>query len=160
MHARERAISIYKEMKTSENPEIVTYSTFVRDLSESKISDVSIYSYGGEVDLTYVTAEGVLRGAKGSIGLDDDDLLSSTLASKDVSFTIHSSEYSGSGWSWDWAMNLWSFAFFLIPILMLLIISRQSKTIKSLGEALVRATNKKEAEHPAAEQPAISTSNS
>jgi hypothetical protein len=133
-------------MKTSETPEIVTYSTFVRDLTESKVSDVSIYSYGGEVDLTYLTNDGVLRGAKGSIGLDEDALLSSTLASKDVPFTIHSAEYSGSGWSWDWAMNIGSFAFFLIPILMLIVISRQSQTIKSLGEALVQAAKKQEAE--------------
>lgn len=128
-----------------ENPEIVTYSTFVRDLTESKIFEVNIFDYGREIDLTYETVDGATRATKGPFGLDDDDLLSFTLKSQEVSFTVHAEEYSSGASSFDW-MHLSSFIFFLIPVLMLLVILRQSKTIRSLGDALVRASNQPKAE--------------
>ncbi len=128
-----------------ENPEIVSYSTFVRDLTDAKISEVNIFDYGREVDLTYETLEGATRATKGPIGLDDDDLLSFTLKSQEVPFTVHAEKYSTGTSPFDW-MNLSSFIFFLIPVLMLLVILRQSKTIRSLADALVQASKPPKAE--------------
>ncbi|MDA7519508.1 hypothetical protein N8522_05930 [Akkermansiaceae bacterium] len=127
-----------------ETPEIVTCSTFVRDLTESEISEVNIFDYGREVDLTYKTAEGEMRATKGPIGLDDDTLLSFTLTSQEVPFVIHAEEYGSGESSFEW-YHLSTLIFFLIPVLLLFVIVRQSKTIRSLGDALVRASSQPKA---------------
>lgn len=138
---------------TKENPEIVAYSTFVRDLTESKISDVQIYDYGKEVDITYKTSDGALRAARSPTGSDSDELLSYTLKSKEVPFTIHAEEYSSGGSSFEW-VNLISFSFFLVPLLMLIVILRQSKTIRDMAESLVGMTKLQKAE-VAADRPSL-----
>lgn len=126
--------------------EIVSYSTFVRDLTDSKVTEVDVYDYGREVDLTYETLDGELRATKGPIGLDNDELLSFTLNSQEVPFTVHAQKYDGAGVSSDWMMQIGSFAFFLIPVLLILVILRQSKTIRTLGEALARNSSPPKAE--------------
>jgi ATP-dependent Zn protease len=132
---------------TEEIPEIVSYSTFVRDLTSSKISEVNIYDYGRNVDLTYETLDGELRATKGPLGLDNDELLSFTLKSQEIPFTVHAEKYRGAGTTGDWMMHFGSFAFLLIPVLLILVILRQSKTISTLGAALARGPKLPAAEH-------------
>lgn len=142
---------------TEENPEIVSYSTFVRDLTGSNISEVNIYDYGRNVDLTYETLDGELRATKGPLGLDNDELLSFTLKSQEIPFTVHAEKFEGARTPEDWMIQLGSFAFLLIPVLLILVILRQSKTISILGEALARYPKLPPEKQNAAGQPATSS---
>jgi len=130
---------------TGKPPEIVSYSTFVRDLADAKVSGVDVYDFGAEIDLTYSTSDGEFRAAKGPIGLDDDELLLFNLKSQGVPFTVHGEEYDGPGASGVWLSQILSFAFLLVPVLLILVILRQSKTIRTLAEALARHTRHPEA---------------
>lgn len=134
--------------KADKTPEVVSYSTFVSDLAGSRVAEVDVYELGQEVNLTYETVEGELRATKGPIGLENDDLLSFTLESQEVPFSVHAEKYGGPGANSDW---IWVPAFLLVPlvvpVLLILVILRQSKTIRTLGEALARASGHPQAEH-------------
>jgi hypothetical protein len=94
-----------------DSPDIVDYSTFVKDLTESKISDVDIYGYGTEIELTYKTEAGDLRATKGGFGLSKDSLLTKTLETHAVSFTVHAESYPVSK-PWFDTMHIGSLIFF------------------------------------------------
>lgn len=115
-----------------QKPEKVKYSTFVNDLTEARVGEVNIYRYGREIDLTYTLQDGGLRATKGPLGLDNDTLLSQTLKTQEVSFTVHAESYPEQGNEFWW-MQIMSLSFFIVPILMLMVILRQSKAIRTLS---------------------------
>jgi len=128
-----------------ENLEIVTYLNFIRDLNETEISQVDIFEWGKDIELTYVGENGEVRATKGPYKLQDDDLLQQTLESKGIPYTNHQLKYDEgySGYEWH------GFSFFLmlaVPILLCLIISKQASTIKTMALALSRREEPKNSE--------------
>ncbi len=121
-------------MMAEDELEIVTYSSFIRDLNESEISEVDIYSWGKDVDLTYVGKDGKLRATKGPFKIEEDELLLQTLESNEVAFTIHPESYGKE--SYFEIHHLSSILILGIPILLCVAVAKQASTIKSLAKAL------------------------
>ena len=121
----------------AEEPEIVEYSTFVKDLTgEGAISEVEIYDFGREVELTYTTAEGELRATKSVYRLSDDELLAFTLDSRGVPFTVHAEEYPSKKSAGDWLISTSSILFLLLPVVLVIAVAMQAKAIRRISESL------------------------
>jgi hypothetical protein len=116
--------------------EIVEYKTFTKHLREGELSDVTIYYFTGEVEVTYMR-EGIEYGAKGPYGPYNDDLLHSILNEKKIEYKILETDYSdGTALSSSNIGMISGFAFMAIPVIMIIVILIQARTIKKLTERI------------------------
>jgi|GEM_PF-6588712 len=123
------------EASTASAPELVAYTSFVHDLEQGRIESVEIFDHGN-IDLTYHLSGGGYRGVNGPIGLDDEALLAHSLQEASVPFIIRDAKYDGPGsmtGGFGGMMHLTSAIMFLIPLMMMWVIARQSKTIQTLS---------------------------
>jgi len=119
---------------------IVEYKTFVDHLENQSISDVSIYKFTGDIEVTYKLDQEIY-GAKGPYGLDRDALLQQTLDSKSIQYTILSEEHPSLKSSFENIAAYSSILLFLFPILLIIAVITQATTIKRLTKLLENQKN-------------------
>lgn len=110
---------------------IVEYKTFIEHLQNGSITDVSIYDFSGDIELTY-NFENERYATKGPFGLNRDPLLQDVLDSKSIQYTLLSEEHPGSKNSIQKAAEYSSLLLFLIPVLLVVAVVIQATTIKRL----------------------------
>ena len=116
--------------------EIIDYKTFTQHLKKGEITDVTFYYFTSEIEVVY-THEGKEYGAKGPYGPYNDDLLHSILDEKKIEYKILESEYSdGTVLSSNNIGMISGFAFMAIPVIMIIVIFIQARTIRKLTERI------------------------
>lgn len=119
--------------------QIVDYKTFASQLSEGEVSDVTIYHFASEIEVTY-THEGVEYGASGPMGLSKDDVLHQALESQGVDFKILTEDHPGESASHrDIGGAFMAYTLFsgvtsiILPLTLVLVILIQALTIRKLA---------------------------
>ncbi|MCH2189559.1 MAG: hypothetical protein MK188_01365 [Gammaproteobacteria bacterium] len=119
---------------------IVEYKTFIDHLKNKSISDVTIYKFTGEIEVTY-KIDDQAYGAKGPFGLNRDPLLQQTLDSNNISYSILREEHPGFKGSFESIAEYSSLLFLMFPLLLVIAIIVQASTIKRLTKLLENQEN-------------------
>ena len=125
---------------SEEIPEIVDYSTFVNELTSGSIVSVDLYEFGREIDITYQNSAGEFHGTKKRYRPKDDELLTYTLRQEGIPYTVHAEEFKSPDAQFEW-LALTSMSFFLVPILLLIIVIYQARTIRLLSRKIIGETD-------------------
>ncbi len=102
---------------------------------------MKIYNFTGDIEVTY-KSDGVLYGADGPYGPSNDELLHKILESKQIEYTILEKEYEGDIPTTMKYAQYGSFVLMAVPLIMIMIIFIQAKTIKNLSSKLPKAESK------------------
>ncbi len=110
---------------------LVEYQTFIDHHETGLVSNVSIYNFSPEVELTY-TFDEVAYGTSGSFGLVQDTLLHRALEEKSIEFTLLSTKYEGPEVSGDGLLGFSSALIFAVPLVLVAVVFVQAMIIKRL----------------------------
>ncbi len=120
----------------AQKPNKVKFSTFVDDLYSNQIEKVDLYTYG-TIDITYTTKGGEFRSADLPHSSSENDLLIRSLKQHSVEYVAHDSSYPNDDSDTHYSSFLWTGSlFFIFPLLLILIIIFQARTISNLGRKL------------------------
>ena len=108
----------------------VTYQTFVDDLESGNILRADLYSFG-QVDFTYETQDELTKTVDIPLEASKNSLLIKSLKNNSVKYTSHDEPYPKEASDNSW-IQYSGFSIMLIPILLIVVIIIQARTISSL----------------------------
>ncbi len=115
--------------------EVVDYKTFANHLLNSEISNIKIYKFTGDIEVTY-DHNGISYASSGPYGPSEDHLLHSILDTKNIEYTILENEYEGESSTMNYIGPYGGFLFMALPIILAIVILIQAKTIKNLSSKI------------------------
>ena len=121
---------------------LVKYQQFIDHLDTGLVSDVSIYDFSTEVEITYKFND-TDYATRGSFGANEDTLLHRTLETKSIDYTLLSEKYEGPGSSKSNLSEYTSLLIFTVPVLLVIVILVQASAIKRLTSKLPSVSNGK-----------------
>lgn len=126
------------------DPEMIKYQCVPQLVKSGEIKSAEIYDNGlCGIDVVFTKSDGGIIAAKRPIGLDKDSVLQQYLSDNNIRYMVFDCEYGKKGRSQ--ASKIW-FAFFPlfllfgIPILLIMVILRQSKIISKQTNVIATLT--------------------
>ena len=127
----------------------VSYQSIPLMVIRGEIEKADLYDFSGDgVDAVFTTKDGSAVAVKKAIGLNEDAVLQQYLKDHNIQFTVYESSYKGPlstkrpGMSSLW-MTLPMILMFGVPVILLLILLMQAKTIARQAETIrALVTNK------------------
>lgn len=135
--------------------ESVSYHSVPQLLSSGEIEKVEIYDSGvSDVDAVFTKSDGTVFSVEKTHGLDEDPVFQQSLKDHDIQYVIYDYEFEGKskkkrlGRS-SWFMIMPMVFMFGIPVLLVLVIIKQAKTISKQAD-VIKVLAEKENEVPPA----------
>ena len=132
--------------------ETISYQTIPQLVLNDEIDAVEIYDFGGnDIDAVFTKKDGSTVAVKRPLGLDQDAVLQQYLTDNRIQYTVYDYEFQGSakkrpfGGPSTLFMILPMVLMFGIPVLLILVIIRQSKTIAKQAETIKSLIDKEAA---------------
>ena len=110
---------------------LVKYQTFIDHLGSGEVSNVSIYNFAPNVEITYSLGDAGYA-TQAPFGANQDTLLHRTLESKSIVYSLLDSKYDGPEVSTD-RNEYWSGVIFAVPLVLVLVVLIQAVVIKRLS---------------------------
>jgi hypothetical protein len=111
--------------------QLVKYQTFINHLETGLVSDVSIYDFSTDVEITY-KFNNIAYGTQGSFGSHGDTLLHRTLESTSVEYTLVNEKYQGPEVSSNKFPEYTGAFLIAVPVLLVAVVLVQALVIKKL----------------------------
>ena len=118
------------------NLQLVKYQTFIDHLETGLVSDVVIYNFSTDVEITY-KFNSTAYGTRGSFGSNQDTLLHRTLEQKRIEYTLLNEKYEGPEITSSKFSEYTSVFIFAVPVVLAFVVFVQAIVIKRLTNKLV-----------------------
>ena len=120
--------------------QLVKYQTFIDHLETGLVSDVLIYDFSTNIEITY-KFNNIEYGTQGSFGSHGDILLHRTLESKSVEYTLINDKYQGPEVSANKISEYTGILIIGVPVLLTVVVFVQALVIKKLTAKLANEGN-------------------
>ena len=120
--------------------QLVKYQTFIDHLETGLVSDVLIYDFSTDIEITY-KFNNIAYGTQGSFGSHGDTLLHRTLESKSVEYTLINDKYQGPEVSANKISEYTGILIIGVPVLLTVVVFVQALVIKKLTAKLANEGN-------------------
>lgn len=122
------------------NLQLVKYQTFIDHLETGLVSDVVIYNFSTDVEITY-KFNSTAYGTQGSFGSHQDTLLHRTLEQKSIQYTLLNEKYEGPEIASNKFSEYTSVFIFAVPVVLAFVVFVQAIVIKRLTNKLIIKSN-------------------
>lgn len=106
--------------------QLVKYQTFIDHLETGLISDVAIYDFSTDVEITY-KFNNTAYGTQGSFGSHGDTLLHRTLEMKSIKYTLLNEKYEGPELRSNKFSEYAGVFIFAVPVLLVVLVQVQAQ---------------------------------
>ena len=120
--------------------QLVKYQTFIDHLETGLVSDVLIYDFSTDIEITY-KFNNIAYGTQSSFGSHGDILLHRTLESKSVEYTLINDKYQGPEVSANKISEYTGILIIGVPVLLTVVVFVQAVVIKKLTAKLANEGN-------------------